>query len=75
MSELTVIVAHDPTDFYTSGASFSMLDLACGVLRDNWPPGMHFSVKGQDVPMIGKVPVREDGARLKVNSSGGYKWV
>jgi len=75
MSELTVIVAHDPADVFMPGASFSMLDLVFGVLNDNWPPGMCFSVKGQDVQMIGKVPVRQDGARLHIDKSGGYKWV
>jgi hypothetical protein len=75
MSELTVIVSSDPTDLYTPGASFGMLDLAFGVVNDNWPPGMRFSVKGQEVRMVGKVPVRQDGARLHVDKSGGYRWV
>lgn len=75
MSELSVIVAHDPTGLFASSATFSMLDLAFGVLNDNWSPGMRFSVKGQDVRMIGKVPVRQDGAFLRVNGSGGYEWV
>ena len=76
MSELTVIVQYDPSDTFTPGeARFSMLDLVFGVLRDNWPPGMRFTVKGQDVRMIGKVPVRQDGARLEINDSGNYKWV
>ena len=75
MSELSVIVAHDPTGDFTPGAIFSMLDLAFGVINDNWSPGMRFSVKGQDVRMIGKVPVRQDGAFLRVDKSGGYEWV
>lgn len=76
MSELTVIVQYDPSDTFTPGeARFSMLDLVFGVLRDNWPPGMRFTVKGQDVRMIGKIPVRQDGARLEINDSGNYKWV
>ena len=75
MSELSVIVANDPTGGFTPGATFSMLDLVFGILNDNWPPGMRFSVKGQDVKMVGKVPVRQDGAFLKVDNSGGYKWV
>jgi hypothetical protein len=75
MSELTVIVANDPGGIFEPGASFGMLDLVYGVLNDNWPPGMQFTVKGQDVRMVGKVPVRQDGARLHVDKSGGYKWV
>ena len=75
MSELSVIVQYDPTDFYTPGARFGMLDLSFGVINDNRAPGMQFSVKGQQVKMVGKVPVRQDGAFLKVDKSGGYKWV
>lgn len=75
MGELSVTVMHDPAGVYTPGAKFGMLDLSFGVINDNWPPGMRFSVKGQDVKMVGKVPVREDGAFLKVNNSGGYEWV
>ena len=75
MSEFSVIVANDPNGIFEPGASFSMLDLVFGVLNDNWPPRMRFTVKGQDVKMVGKVLVRQDGARLKVDNSGGYKWV
>lgn len=75
MTAKSVCVIADPSGLFTPGeARFTVLDLVFGVKEGTWSPGVRFGLRGHEAKMVGSVCVRDDGAMLKVNGGGTYKW-
>jgi len=75
---MTVIIQHDPSGLYRSGAEFRVIDWAESVRQERWASGTRFHVATRsgawDARMVGLVCRRSDGAVLKVHRGGRYWW-
>jgi len=76
---MAVIVTHDPSGLYKPGAEFRVVDWATTHQLGNWPPGIRFRVEQRDgtyrAKVIGKLMIREDGAKLITRAGGRYVWL